>query len=210
MDIVEAAASAADAADQTPRLSFPGGSEVMTSQQANTHTSREEGLERRDFLKIVISGIAAFIAAAAGIPIVGYVLSPALRRTRTEWTQLGPEGDFPIGVPRLVPFTRFRRDGWIERPENLSVWVWRESQTELVVYNGHCTHLGCAFNWMTSGKHEGHFFCPCHDGVYDIGGTVIGGPPPRPLDRLETKVEDGKLFVVYQDFRLGVPEKVPA
>src|SRR3990170_1932564 len=181
----------------------------MTFQPANTQATRDEGIRRRDFLRLVIASIAGFIASAVGLPITGYLLSPALKTAKAEWTDLGPASDFPLGVPRQVPFTQFRRDGWIERPENLSVWVWRESETALVVYNGHCTHLGCAYNWITSGKHEGHFFCPCHDGVYDPDGTVIGGPPPRPLDRLETKVEDGKLFVVYQDFRLGVSEKAP-
>jgi len=40
--------------------------------------------------------------------------------------------------------------------------------------------------------------------VYDSTGAVQAGPPPRPLDRLETTVVDGELFVLYRDFRLGV------
>jgi Rieske Fe-S protein len=39
---------------------------------------------------------------------------------------------------------------------------------------------------------------------------VLGGPPPRPLDTLPVKVEDGVLYAEYQDFRLGVPDKVMA
>jgi hypothetical protein len=38
---------------------------------------------------------------------------------------------------------------------------------------------------------------------------VLGGPPPRPLDELETEVRDGSVFVKYRDFRLGVAERVP-
>lgn len=168
------------------------------------------GLSRREFLLLAMASISAFIASAVGIPIIGYLLSPALKRTTPQWTQLGPLADFAVGVPRQVPFTRFRRDGWIERPENLSVWVWRQGETEVAVYNGHCTHLGCAYNWMTEGKHKDHFFSPCHDGVFALDGAVISGPPPRPLDRLETKVEDGIVYIIYQDFRLGIPEKLPA
>ena len=52
------------------------------------------------------------------------------------------------------------------------------------------------------------FACPCHTGFFDIKtGAVLGGPPPRQLDRLDVRVEDGALFARYQDFRLGVPEK---
>jgi hypothetical protein len=32
------------------------------------------------------------------------------------------------------------------------------------------------------------FVCPCHGGVYDFQGKVIGGPPVRPLDRFQTRV----------------------
>ena len=163
---------------------------------------------RRGFLRIWLWSIGAFISSLLGIPVLGYLLSPALKRTTAEWIQLGPLQDFAIGVPQQVAFTRFRRDGWIERPENLAVWVWRVSEAEVVVYNSHCTHLGCAYSWVTEGKHQDHFFCPCHDGVYAKDGTVLGGPPPRPLDRLETKVEVGVVYTLYQGFRVGLPEKV--
>ena len=32
------------------------------------------------------------------------------------------------------------------------------------------------------------FICPCHGGVYDFQGIVVGGPPVRPLDRFYTRV----------------------
>jgi len=179
-----------------------------------THTdqpsSPEAKVPRRDFFRLTILGISAFIASLVGIPLIGYLLSPALKRTTAEWIQLGPLSDFSIGTPSQVVFTRFRKDGWIERRENISVWVWRKTEPEVLVYNGHCTHLGCAYSWFSEGKHASHFFCPCHDGIYALDGTVIGGPPPRPLDTMKTKVENGILYVVYQDFRVGVPDKVPA
>jgi menaquinol-cytochrome c reductase iron-sulfur subunit len=40
----------------------------------------------------------------------------------------------------------------------------------------------------------GNFICPCHGGVYDFEGKVIGGPPVRPLDRFQTRLSpDGKV-----------------
>ncbi len=181
----------------------------MNNTESSAPSTDLAGVSRREFLQLAISAIGVFIASALGIPIVGYLLSPALKRATPEWTQLGPLSDFAVGVPKQVPFTRFRRDGWIERPDNLAVWVWRKSETEVMVYNSHCTHLGCAYNWMTQGQHKNHFFSPCHDGVFALDGTVISGPPPRPLDRLETKVEDGIVSIIYKDFRLGIREKIP-
>jgi Rieske Fe-S protein len=39
------------------------------------------------------------------------------------------------------------------------------------------------------------FFCPCHNGVYDKQGNVVSGPPPRPLDRYELKVDGEQIFM---------------
>ena len=39
-------------------------------------------------------------------------------------------------------------------------------------------------------------------------GAVLGGPPPRPLDTLPVKVENGEVHVLYQSFRTGVPDKI--
>ncbi len=51
---------------------------------------------------------------------------------------------------------------------------------------------------------------PCHHGLFDPKtGTVVGGPPPRPLDTLDWRIEDGFLYCAYQDFRVGIPQKVP-
>ena len=38
--------------------------------------------------------------------------------------------------------------------------------------------------------------CPCHGGTYDPAtGKNVGGPPPRPLEKLSAIVEGGKLVV---------------
>jgi menaquinol-cytochrome c reductase iron-sulfur subunit len=39
-------------------------------------------------------------------------------------------------------------------------------------------------------------------------GTVKAGPAPRPLDTLPSKVENGELYVMYQEFKSGLAKKV--
>ena len=41
----------------------------------------------------------------------------------------------------------------------------------------------------------GNFICPCHGGVYDFQGIVVGGPPVRPLDRFYTRIRAGVVEV---------------
>jgi Rieske Fe-S protein len=41
-------------------------------------------------------------------------------------------------------------------------------------------------------------------------GQVIAGPAPRPLDSLPVEVRHGRVFVKWQQFKVGIPDKVPA
>lgn len=60
-----------------------------------------------------------------------------------------------------------------------------------------CTHLGCKSYWEPDNN---RFFCPCHDGVFDINGDVVSGPPPRPLERYPVEVdENDNVFVILKE-----------
>ncbi|MDR4471330.1 MAG: ubiquinol-cytochrome c reductase iron-sulfur subunit [Nitrospira sp.] len=63
-----------------------------------------------------------------------------------------------------------------------------------------CTHLGCGHRWDDVEK---KFLCPCHGSVFDVNGIVLGGPALRPLDVLPSKVEGGRLLVMYKDLNQG-------
>lgn len=55
-----------------------------------------------------------------------------------------------------------------------------------------CTHLGCIVNWHPEVK---RLICPCHGGTFDLNGTVLAGPPPRPLPSYEIKIT-GNMVVI--------------
>jgi Rieske Fe-S protein len=56
-----------------------------------------------------------------------------------------------------------------------------------------CTHLGCRVSWNSETQ---QLKCPCHGGTYDRSGQVTSGPPPAPLARFATRVEqDGRVMV---------------
>jgi quinol---cytochrome c reductase iron-sulfur subunit, bacillus type len=167
-------------------------------------TAAENG--RRSFLAQVIGACVAFLAVLLGIPAGVAAVGPALRRESAEWLSLGPPESFQEGVPKAVNLTVVSRDGWIETTVIKGVWVIRETGDQFTAWNGRCTHLGCAYSWQTE-QHQ--FACPCHAGVFAIDGNVLAGPPPRSLDTLPTRVVGDDLQVQYQDFRLGIADKVP-
>ncbi|GAB4377352.1 MAG: hypothetical protein Kow0042_24960 [Calditrichia bacterium] len=64
------------------------------------------------------------------------------------------------------------------------------------VFSGVCTHLGCVVQWKSA---EGHFYCPCHKGYFAKTGEVISGPPPRPLDEYEVRVEKNLVYIQVEE-----------
>jgi Rieske Fe-S protein len=50
---------------------------------------------------------------------------------------------------------------------------------DLAALNAVCTHMDCTVKYRPE---QGDIFCSCHDGVYDLNGRNVSGPPPRPLD----------------------------
>jgi len=171
------------------------------------HEATQRQADRRTFLGYVIAAVGAFITTAVGIPTVGSLILPALRPRQPNWVTAGEVSDFPTGQPKSVTVTVSSKDGWIEQSEAKGIWVIKHAEDSFTVFNGRGFHLGCAYSWQ-QGQNE--FICPCHGGRYSLDGKVLGGPPPRALDTLQWRVDQGKLVVQYQDFRLGVSQKEEA
>lgn len=151
-------------------------------------------LSRQDFLKLGIAAVGATIGAGIGLPAVGYVVGPALKKTAEQnWIQLGAVSKIPLGEPTLFKFKVKIQTGWIVDEQEISVYILTDDGREFAAISNICTHLGCRVRWIAESE---EFFCPCHNGIFDKEGNVLAGPPPRPLDRFQIKVEDGQLFIL--------------
>ena len=157
-----------------------------------TDPNHNRAISRRNFLTFGVGAISGLIAVALGIPLVVAAISPALKKNAAEWIEVASVDAIRIGEPQKAEYTMLKKDGWVEEAVRKAVWIAAKDSQNMAVFDPRCTHLGCAYSWQPDKK---RFFCPCHDGVFDIDGRVIGGPPPRPLDRYETKIEGGKLFI---------------
>jgi Rieske Fe-S protein len=45
---------------------------------------------------------------------------------------------------------------------------------------------------------EKKFKCPCHGGVYAADGRVLAGPPPRPLQTIEARIDPADSSVLVR------------
>ena len=165
------------------------------------------GSDRRRFLKWVAAAGGFIAAALTAAPALRAFVSPLFVRRRAEnWVRLGEASEFDLDTPIKIDFVQTIRDAWVEARAVHHVWAYTEDGETFTVYNGRCPHLGCGYAFDTAAK---EFVCPCHRGRFDpTTGAVKGGPPPRGLDTLQTKVERGFLYAAYEDFRVGVPEKI--
>jgi menaquinol-cytochrome c reductase iron-sulfur subunit len=156
--------------------------------------SAEEGTNRRRFLSLATWAIGGVMGIALGIPAVAYILGPALRREETgNWIRVGSAGKVELGDPTLFKVKVERKTGWVVNEQELSVFVLTDNGRDFIAMSSICTHLGCRVRWIAD---QDQFFCPCHNATFDRTGEVISGPPPRPLDRYEVKVEDGQLLIL--------------
>jgi menaquinol-cytochrome c reductase iron-sulfur subunit len=101
-----------------------------------------------------------------------------------------------------------RQDGWKKSRVKHAIWARRQGrgEGEVTVLSPLCPHLGCPLNWHPDQK---RFQCPCHAGAFDANGQLVSGPPPRAMDALDFEVRAGRLWVRWQDFKIGVGDRVP-
>ena len=55
-----------------------------------------------------------------------------------------------------------------------------------------CTHLNCTVQYRDD-LHQ--IWCACHNGLYDLEGRNVSGPPPRPLEVYEVHVQGEDVVV---------------
>jgi len=155
---------------------------------------KNKKISRRDFLKITTWSVGGLIGLTYGLPAIAYIVGPALKKDQSQkWISLGSTSKIEIGVPTLFKVSVEQQTGWITNEQELTIYVLTEDGRDYIAMSNVCTHLGCRVRWISD---QDKFFCPCHNGVFDKQGTVVSGPPPKPLDRYEVKVEDGQLFIL--------------
>jgi menaquinol-cytochrome c reductase iron-sulfur subunit len=142
-----------------------------------------------------------------GMPLIGSFIGPAFRTIKTNWIKVADVGTLPMGQPVSLRAADVRMDAYVRESVIRRFWAVKHSVAEVTVFSPICTHLGCTYDWNPSSS---HFECPCHGSMYASDGTVLGGPAPRRLDTLPTRIENGVLYVQWMQFKSGAPEKISA
>lgn len=162
---------------------------------------------RRSFLTLLTGVGGAAIGAVLAIPGVAYVVDPLLRAggKKGQWVKLTDLDALDREHPVPIPVVGEHRDAWTRSDSSRLGVVWiRKKGEQAVAFSAECPHLGCKVGYDKSTK---AFACPCHDSKFSFEGERLGGPAPRGLDPLETRVVDGTVEVRFVRFRAQVPER---
>jgi cytochrome b6-f complex iron-sulfur subunit/menaquinol-cytochrome c reductase iron-sulfur subunit len=167
---------------------------------------REEG--RRSLLRVLVGSGSAVFACALAAPAAVFVAAPATREGATgeRWVKTIRLEGLREGEPKKVAIVADERDAWTltKDVELGAVWLFL-SGGKVVALSSICPHLGCSVNANPDGN---GFACPCHTSTFDAAGHKTGGPAPRDMDPLETRVEAGFVLVDFRRYRMSIAERV--
>lgn len=188
---------------------------------------------RTKFLAGVAAATGGLMGAAIMVPVVGFAVTDTLGEEEFRWVDAGPASELlknlpptadgsPVGgvssiaisgpdpeadrrafivvTPKVGKLVQ-NSGGDAAQPDNRSSLT--ADDFELLAIWNRCAHLGCPVK-----EGGGVYACPCHGGGYDSRGLVTGGPPPRPLDRFDIKLSDGKRDVTLAEYVSSKDPKV--
>ena len=127
----------------------------------------KRGLERRTFLDTLLG--LGFVSTAISFlyPVWRYVIPPAVAEPATDSVVAGKASEFKNNTGAVLKFGT--------KPAILV----RTSDGEFKAFTAVCTHLECTVQYKAD---TSQIWCACHNGLYDLSGNVVSGPPPRPLE----------------------------
>lgn len=137
------------------------------------------GPERRHFVEVFL-GAGVFASLLSFLyPVLRYLIPPPAAELESDLALAGKVGDLKPDTGKIFRFG--------SRPALLVLG----SDGQYHALSAVCTHLGCTVQYR-SDLHD--VWCACHNGLYDLNGRNISGPPPRPLETYEVIVKGDEIY----------------
>lgn len=150
--------------------------EPLWRDEFSVFAADERYVSRRQFSKFLTLTSLAMFAGNVWILIRSWMFrEPAYTRQI-----VARAGEIPVGGVKLFEYPG---------PKDQCIMV-RTAADSYVAYSQKCTHLSCAVYYS---QPHNRLECPCHEGYFSIkDGSVLQGPPARPLPRvtLERRGDD--------------------
>lgn len=185
---------------------------------------------RRGFFGSFSAWAAALVGAVLGVGpvcvgIYGFIMDPLRDKTTdrpkksrgggadsTGFYRVANVDEIASDVPRRFTIVADKQDAWnfIENQAVGSVYLQKSESGEISCFHTTCPHAGCSVAYESD---SAAYHCPCHNSSFNLDGSKleVGGstnPSPRPLDKLDVKVDDNNnVLVRYVDYYTGKHSK---
>jgi cytochrome b6-f complex iron-sulfur subunit len=135
---------------------------------------------RRGFLGWFLGTSAGAMCASVIYPVMRYLVPPDIPEATTSLVVAGKVGELKPNESKIFRFG------------NTPALLVRMPDGNFKALSATCTHLSCTVQY----KPESHYiWCACHNGVYDMSGKNVSGPPPRPLEEYKLNVKGDEIVV---------------
>jgi len=122
---------------------------------------------RRTFLDLILGTGLVSSAAAVFYPVVRFLVPPRSGEPQIASAVAGKLANLKLN------------SGIVFRFGNQPAIAVHTPSGEIKAFTAICTHLECTVQYRDD---TSQIWCACHNGLYDLGGNVVSGPPPRPLE----------------------------
>ena len=144
-----------------------------------TTTDKATQPTRRWVNLLLGSGLAASVASFL-YPAIRYIIPPAVAESTSRSVVAAKAGELKNNTGKVFKFG--------SKPGLLVRTVDGTYRAVSAV----CTHLNCTVQYRED-LHQ--IWCACHNGLYDVEGRNVSGPPPRPLEVFAVHVQGEDVVV---------------
>ncbi len=135
---------------------------------------------RRRFMQAVLGGGLLASAASFLYPVLRYLVPPPATDMGANTVQAAKVSELKANSARIFRFG--------SKPGLLI----RTADGQYKAMAATCTHLSCTVQYREDLR---QVWCACHNGMYDLNGRNISGPPPRPLEAYDVHVQGEDVVV---------------
>ncbi len=138
---------------------------------------------RRSLVSWLLGGGITASLVSFLFPALRFMNPPEAAEPAVHEAAAGKIDEFPVNSGKIIRFG------------NQPVLLLRPEEQDWRAFFGTCTHLNCTVQYQESSR---QIWCACHNGLFDLNGRVVSGPPPRALEQLEVKIRGDDVIVSRQ------------
>ncbi len=135
---------------------------------------------RRRFMQTVLGGGVVATAVSFLYPVMRYLVPPPATDMGSNTVLAAKANELKVNSAKIFKFG--------SKPGLLI----RTVDGEYRAMAATCTHLSCTVQYKDDTK---QVWCACHNGMYDMNGRNVSGPPPRALEAYDVHVQGEDVVV---------------